>query len=91
MFVLISYDIVDDKMRNNVFKFLRDYGTSVQKSVFECNIDAETYEMIKKEIKRFIDEKKDRVRFYRLCQGCMNKIEITGWGEVSEDEDFYLV
>ena len=91
MFVLISYDIVDNKRRSHVFKYLKDYGRSIQKSVFECNIEPDIYSRIKKEVKRLVDEKKDRVRFYRLCQGCMNKIEITGWGEVSEDEDFYLV
>ena len=91
MFVLISYDIVDNKIRNHVLKFLKDYGQRVQKSVFECNISPDIYSRIKEELEGLIDEKKDRVRFYRLCQGCMSKIEITGWGEVSEDEYFYLV
>jgi len=91
MFVLISYDIVDNKRRNHVFKYLKDYGKSIQKSVFEFDIEPDIYSRIKKDVKRLIDEKKDRVRFYRLCHGCMNKIEITGWGEVSEDEDFYIV
>jgi CRISPR-associated protein Cas2 len=83
MFVLISYDIVDNKIRNKVMKFLKDYGTRVQQSVFECTIDTRMYSSIKRE--------KDRVRFYSLCQGCMKKIEISGWGEVSEDEEFKLI
>ena len=33
---LITYDISDDKRRNNVFKALRDCGDHVQYSVFIC-------------------------------------------------------
>lgn len=91
MFVLISYDIVNNKRRNHVFKFLKDYGTGVQKSVFECNVEDDTYSRIKRELVRLTDKKEDKVRLYPLCQGCMKKIEISGWGEVSEDEEFYLV
>ena len=91
MFVLISYDIVDNKIRNQVLRYLKDYGKRVQKSVFECTIDPYIYLRVKKELERLIEKKKDRLRLYRLCQGCMKKIEISGWGEVSEDEDFYLV
>jgi CRISPR-associated protein Cas2 len=91
MFVLISYDIVDNKIRNKVMKFLKDYGTRVQQSVFECTIDTRMYSSIKRDLEGLIDREKDRVRFYSLCQGCMKKIEISGWGEVSEDEEFKLI
>jgi len=91
MFVMISYDIVDDKKRLKLMKFLKDYGTRVQKSVFECNLSPETYEHVKTGVEEIINKRKDRVRYYKICSGCTDKVEISGWGEVTEDEEFFLI
>jgi CRISPR-associated protein Cas2 len=91
MFIMISYDIVDDKKRLKLMKFLKDYGDRVQKSVFECNLSSEVYKQVKSGVEGIINKRKDRVRYYRLCRGCTDKVEISGWGEVKEDEDFVLV
>ncbi|NWF92149.1 MAG: CRISPR-associated endonuclease Cas2 [Syntrophaceae bacterium] len=91
MFVMISYDIVDDKTRLQLMKFLRDYGDRVQKSVFECNLNPKTYLQVKEGVEKLINRRKDRVRYYKICKGCLEKIEISGWGEVSEDEEFHII
>jgi CRISPR-associated protein Cas2 len=91
MFVMISYDIVNDKNRLRLMKFLKDYGDRVQKSVFECNLSQKTYEIVKKGVEKIINKRKDRVRYYRICKGCVERIEISGWGEVTEDEEFVLI
>lgn len=88
---MISYDVVDDKNRIKLMKFLKDYGERVQKSVFECNFDSQVYEKVKKGVEEIIDKRKDRVRYYRLCKGCEERVEISGWGEVAEDEEFILI
>ncbi len=72
-------------------KFLKDYGDRVQKSVFECNFSSKTYETVKAGIERIINKKKDRVRYYRICKGCIDKIEISGWGEITEQEEFMVI
>lgn len=91
MFVMISYDIVNDKNRLRLMKFLKYYGDRVQKSVFECNLSQKTYETVKKGVEKIINKRKDRVRYYRICKGCVERIEISGWGEVTEDEEFVLI
>lgn len=91
MFVMISYDIVDDKKRLKLMRFLKDYGDRVQKSVFECNLPSKTYETVKAGVEKIINKKKDRVRYYRICKGCVNRIEISGWGEVTEEEEFVVI
>lgn len=91
MFILISYDIVDDKKRTKVSKFLENYGTRVQYSVFECLISKEQLETIKKETKKIIDLSTDSIRFYSLCDSCLKKVEITGTGEITKDVDFYII
>jgi CRISPR-associated protein Cas2 len=37
--VLVSYDIADEKRRTAVFKALRNFGDSVQFSVFLCELN----------------------------------------------------
>lgn len=91
MFVMISYDVVEDKKRLKLMKFLEDYGDRVQKSVFECNLSAKTYVEMKAGIEQIINKRKDRVRYYKICKGCVDKIEISGWGEVTEEEEFMVI
>lgn len=91
MLVMISYDVVDDKKRLKLMKFLKDYGNRVQKSVFECNLSPETYHQVRSRVEKIINKKKDRVRYYRLCKECSNKVEISGWGEVTEDNEFIVI
>ena len=43
MYVMVSYDIVEDRARTKVMKFLKDYGNRVQLSVFECDLHRETF------------------------------------------------
>lgn len=91
MLVMISYDIVNDKTRLKVMKFLKDYGVRVQKSVFECNLDEDTFKKIKSRLEKIINRKKDRVRYYKICKACADRIEISGWGEFTEEEEFIVV
>lgn len=91
MFVMISYDVVDDSKRVKLMRFLKDYGTRVQKSVFECNLSLDLYERVKDEVEKVINRRKDRVRYYRMCGKCEDKVEIYGCGEVTEDEEFHVI
>lgn len=38
MFVVVSYDIKNDKRRRKVMKLMEGYGERVQYSVFECHL-----------------------------------------------------
>jgi len=91
MYTLISYDIVSDRVRTKVMKFLKDYGDHVQKSVFECHLDDDKYAEVKDGLMSLVNPKEDRVRLYRLCHACMGKVEISGWGTVKEEEEFTVV
>jgi CRISPR-associated protein Cas2 len=91
MYVLVSYDIVDDRIRNQVMKFLKNFGERIQLSVFECDLQEEMYRRMKHGLEQIIDGNKDRVRYYRLCKGCVAKVAISGWGEIREDEGFEVI
>jgi len=91
MYTMVSYDIVKNKTRTRVMKFLKDFGDRVQLSVFECDIDDDQYSRMKEGVERLINKKEDRVRYYRLCRSCMSRVVISGWGEIEQDEGFTIV
>jgi CRISPR-associated protein Cas2 len=68
MFVVVSYDIPDDRRRTRVMKALKDFGAHVQYSVFECELSAEDYRRMRERLIRLIDRRKDSLRFYVLCE-----------------------
>lgn len=91
MFVVISYDIVNDRRRLRLAKILTNYGARVQKSVFEVQVDDRQYLQLKKKIEETIDHVDDSVRYYFLCGRCLGNVEVSGWGAVKEDEDTIIV
>jgi len=91
MYVLVSYDIVDNKTRTRVMKLLKNFGERIQQSVFECELDEAHYRRMKKGVERLIDSELDSVRYYRLCRVCMSRVVVSGWGEVQEEEGFEII
>jgi CRISPR-associated protein Cas2 len=89
-YVVISYDISDDRTRFKVANVLADYGKRVQYSVFECRVDAETLEKIITLLKPFA-EGNDSIRLYQLCDACVKKVVLLGRGELTEVAKFHLV
>ena len=90
MFYIVSYDIPDDKKRDKVAKTLLDFGTRVQYSVFECIMDDKLLEkMTAKLSKLILDE--DSVRIYTLCSRCTGVVKILGRGNLTKDEDVYIL
>ncbi len=90
-YYVVSYDIVDTKLRTKVAKILVDYGVRVQKSVFECRVDEKRFLEMKKKVEEVIDFENDSVRYYTLCKKCIEAIQVSGWGSVLEDEEVYVV
>lgn len=91
MFVVVSYDVSDDRRRLQVAKALTDYGRRVQKSVFECNLDERRFLKLKDTLDRLIDHEKDSVRYYHLCPRCRRTVEVSGWGSLTEEEEVVII
>lgn len=90
-FIVVVYDISNDKRRTKLHDALLDYGTPVQYSVFECLLDREGVTKMKRAIGKVIRPRVDRVRYYYLCQGCLKKVEITSGVEVLSEETVIIV
>lgn len=92
MFVIVSYDIPDDKRRTRVMKMLRGYGAHVQESVFECDLEPATFRQMRKRLKEMINQEKDNVRLYHLCQSDVERVEGIGVGrEVQRVGNYKIV
>ena len=89
-YVVISYDISDDRTRSKVANVLADYGKRVQYSVFECRLDAKTLEKLIALLKPFA-EGNDSIRVYQICETCLKKAVLLGRGELTEVAKFHFV
>lgn len=85
-FVLIIYDITDNKRRVKFAKLMEGYGKRVQKSAFEAMLSNKKYDKLIQEIPHYIDPKQgeDSVRIYRIT----GRGKVTAWGDgIPEFED----
>jgi len=83
MLVLITYDVNTETAAGRtrlrkVAKACQNYGTRVQNSVFECELDAGQLLLIKDTLLRSIDVASDSLRFYKLGNNHSNKVEHYG-------------
>jgi CRISPR-associated protein Cas2 len=90
-FVLVVYDISNDRRRTKLHNTLLDYGSPVQYSVFECLLDAKLMQALKKAVKKIIRPRIDNLRFYYLCADCLEKTETTAGIEVHKEDPGSLV
>lgn len=90
MFYIVSYDIPDDRKRDRVSKTLLDFGTRVQYSVFECLLTDKLLEKMIGKLKKMVTDK-DSVRIYSLCAKCEGVVKVLGRGEVTKDENVFIL
>lgn len=91
MHVVIAYDIVNNRIRSNFHKFLKEFGLNTQKSVFECDLDREGIDKIVACARKIINPATDSVRLYRICAGCQRKVRISGRGIKIVKLDYILL
>lgn len=90
MFIVVTYDIIDDKRRSKIAKRLKDYGIRVQKSVFECLLEEEKIKCMIEKATPLLKEE-DSFRIYCLCESCRKKIKSYGDERITDDPEVYIV
>lgn len=83
MLVIVTYDVSTEtragrRRLRRVAKACLNYGQRVQKSVFECRVNAATYELLEEALLAEIDPKEDSLRLYCLADGSKNRIKEFG-------------
>src|SRR5262245_54250626 len=79
MYMVVSYDIEDDKRRGGIHRILKGFGQWMQYSVFECDLTRAQYLVLRHRLDDYIKKADgDSVRFYFLCEDCQKKVERIG-------------
>ncbi|MFN8493503.1 MAG: CRISPR-associated endonuclease Cas2 [Caldilineaceae bacterium] len=89
--VVVSYDIPDDKRRTKIMQTLAGYGQRVQYSVFECELRPADLEQLKQRLRALLVAAEDDIRFYALCDACVKKITALGKAEIHRYGSFEIV
>ena len=90
MFLVVSYDISDDRRRTRLHRDLKGFGMRVQYSVFECVLDEPEAARLEAMVRRTIKRGEDHVRYYRLCENCVSRITALG-GTVTQAPRTHVV
>ena len=91
MLILVTYDVSTEtsagrRRLRRVAKVCQNYGQRVQKSVFECKVDAATYEILEEALLAEIDESEDNLRLYRLTEPLTKNIKEFGTFKATDFE-----
>ncbi len=89
-FWVIAYDVSDDRARYEVADMLKNHGSRVQYSVFECYVTGTQLQILRNRISRLLDSD-DSVRWYPLCRWCRKDISWQGSGEIENDPEFFEI
>ncbi|MBD3816512.1 MAG: CRISPR-associated endonuclease Cas2 [Halothiobacillus sp.] len=83
MLIIVTYDVSTEttagrRRLRRVAKICESVGQRVQKSVFECRVNAMQYEELERRLVDEIDEEEDSLRFYRLTEPTDLKVKQYG-------------
>ncbi len=87
----IAYDIVDDKRRRKLHKFLKQYGLNIQKSIFQCVVSSEIREKLVDRMRKYMDERVDKLYVYPVCDKCLENAFADGTGAFDKLELYTIL
>lgn len=92
MLYLITYDIADDRRRDDIATLLSGYGPRVQLSVFECEVRTRREATaLRAALRNLIDPVEDQVRIYPLDERTARGVVVIGARVIEERQDFWIV
>lgn len=89
MYVVVTYDIPEDKRRTKIHSILKSYGQWMQYSVFECSLSDTQYAKMRSRLSKVIKPDQDSIRFYFLCGCCQGKVERIGGEPIRDNSIFF--
>ena len=83
MLILVTYDVSTVKKEGRrrlrrVAQACKDYGTRVQKSVFECQLGQKEWAQLRARLLQEMDTEQDSLRFYFLDETAIKRTEHHG-------------
>ncbi|MBI2917270.1 MAG: CRISPR-associated endonuclease Cas2 [Chloroflexi bacterium] len=92
MYIVVCYDISDNRRRARLHELLLGYGNPVQKSVFECSLTGGQLQKLRARARRYARKPGESIRYYQLCARCQERTEADGTQllETSPPKDFVV-
>ena len=90
MVLIVSYDITEPRRLRRVAECCLDFGVRVQKSVFECRLEADQFERFWKRLREIADPEEDKIVAYPLHGSQANQIRTFGRMVCSEQAVAYV-
>jgi CRISPR-associated protein Cas2 len=91
MFIVVAYDIPDNKLRTRLFKLLKRFGQPVQFSVFECILTHAQFDQMRAEVGKIIDGEQNSVHYYDICDECHRGVITIGKAVTTSIKPMYIV
>jgi CRISPR-associated protein Cas2 len=91
MFIVVAYDIPDNKLRTHLFKLLKRFGQPVQFSVFECILTHPQFDQMRAEVSKIVDGEQNSVRYYDICDECHRRVITIGKAVTTSIKPMYIV
>lgn len=92
MFVIIAYDISDNRRRYRISRLLEGFGDRVQESVFETVLERSRFEILVERARKLIKEEEgDSVRFYCMNRDYRQHVVLLGPQQIFEVQDCIVV
>jgi CRISPR-associated protein Cas2 len=89
---LVTYDIADDRRREDVATVLSGYRPRVQLSVFECELASKRAAgELRARLRRLIDPVEDQIRIYPLDEQTIRQMVVLGARVIEERQDYWIV
>jgi len=89
-FYVVAYDISDDRRRTKVHKILSGFGQWTQYSLFECFLTSKERVLLRNKLDQVLEPAEDSVRFYPLCESCLDKVKTVG-GPKPEERNLFVI
>jgi len=89
-FYVICFDISNEKRLRKVAIQMEDHGQRIQYSVFECYLNEQNLQALKKQLMQIINPEEDHIRYYHLCPKDHKKIKLNGKGILTPNHDYHL-
>lgn len=89
--VVVAYDIPDDRRRKKIMKALAGYGHWAQYSVFECDLRPGDLARLLARLRSLMRPETDDIRVYPLCETCLHKAVMLGTAQVHRHRSFEII
>lgn len=91
MNMIVAYDIADPRRLTKIAKIMKDYGSRVQKSIFEVSARGGVFDELRRRVEEIIIPEEDGVKYFPVCEKCSGTVEIIGQGIfIDPDQEYYI-